>query len=147
LSLIREQHAHRRRLRSGEDEPQLAVVVLQLRAQHRCPLVDVGDAGELIEDDDQRVLLRGADEDVEERSHGEHGIGPVTAALGKLDTDEAEPDRQGAGERVDRPAQPALDPRQSLVDRPGEVGHGRQLVQVDPYRVRAHLGEVRADAS
>jgi hypothetical protein len=43
LGVVGEQHSHGRRLRSGEHDSELAIVVLKLSPQHRCAVVDIGD--------------------------------------------------------------------------------------------------------
>ena len=62
---VREQHLHRRRLRSCEEQPDFLEVVLERGPQLGCGTVHADDAGELVDHEDQRLMRRCLDEDVE----------------------------------------------------------------------------------
>ena len=134
LRLVGEQDAHRRRLRPGKDESRACgsdaadeSAALRLRVAR-------GDAGELVEDDDQWMLLPRPERGRRAASRTvSSGSGRCGAATRKLDTDDAQVQRERSGDPrrslAQQPLAPLDGPRSSA---PATSATDVNLVEVDP---------------
>ena len=75
LLLVGEERAHHRWLRSSEQDPEPAVVRLQVRPQQSGRAMDPIDAGELVEHEQHGRLRGELGDDVQLGVHREQGIG------------------------------------------------------------------------
>ena len=99
LRLLGEHRRHRRGFRSGEQHTDLLDVVLQLGAQQPRRTGDAVDAGELVEDQQRRLLGCCFDQKLEQQVERRVGIGPLRRWPRELQLQHAEVDRAADRQR------------------------------------------------
>ena len=128
---VGEHRPHQRQLRPGEHQPDVADVVLQFGAQQAGGAVEAVDAAELVEHDEHRVLAGGGDEPVEKVVDHRHRIGLLGWSPGEHQLDRPEVDLAAGDEVVESVDGRAAHRGERPVEADGEVGHRRDLVEVD----------------
>ena len=141
LLLVGEQRAHHRWLRPSEHDAEPVVVRLEVGSEQSGCAMDPIDAGELVEHEQHGRLRGELGDDVQLGVHRHQWIGARAGRLAQLDADESEVELDSGGEPPD-PLVGRAGRREGHVEAGGEIGHRRDLVEIDPDDDRARRGDV-----